>query len=380
MADDSTQSVDTREELTRAVADRVLERLAAGDRERLLLEAVVESIPAGLVVVDRDGTPLVANREALRIFGKTDPAEVAGWHRAEAYRLDGTPIDPDDRPITRTLKTGEVVTGEILDLVIDGRHAIFEISTAPVDAPSGERGGGISIFRDVTLREQAERAERDFVTNAAHELQSPLAAIVSAVEVLDAGAKDGPERDVFLGHIHQAADRLTRLVRALLILARSQTGVEAPRDELVAVAPLLHQVGAGLRLAEGVALEVECSENLAVVTNRELVEQAVVNLAQNAAKATQFGRIVLSAREGADSSVEIAVSDTGPGIPPVERARVFERFYRADPDGSPGFGLGLAIVRAAADALKGDVGLDSKLGTGTVVRLRIPGAASLVSS
>jgi two-component system phosphate regulon sensor histidine kinase PhoR len=380
MADDSTQSAGTTEQLTRAVADRVLERMAAGDRERLLLEAVVENIPAGLVVVDGDGAPLVASREALRIFGKTDPADVAGWERNEAYRLDGTPVDPEDRPIARTLRTGEVVSGEVLEFVIDGRHAIFEISTAPVIGPSGERGGGISIFRDVTVRERTERAERDFVTNAAHELQSPLAAIVSAVEVLDAGAKDGPERDVFLGHIHQAADRLSRLVRALLILARSQTGVEAPRDELVAVAPLLHQVGAGLRLAEGVALEVECSDHLAVVTNRELVEQAVVNLAENAAKATQVGRIVLSARKRADNSVEIAVSDTGPGISPLERARVFERFYRADPGGSPGFGLGLAIVRAADDALKGDVGLDSKLGAGTVVRLRIPGAASLVSS
>ncbi len=355
------------------------ERVAQEDKEGILLEAVVENFPVGLAVVDREGTPLIVNAEALRIFGKSDPAEFAGWYESEAYRMDGTPVSPAERPIARTLANGEIVHGEMLELVIDGRHAVFEISTAPIIDPAGEQMGGLSIFRDVTVRERTERAERDFVTNAAHELQSPLAAIISAVEVLQAGAKDGPQRDLFLGHIEREADRLARLARALLVLARSDIGVEAPRDELVALSPLLEEVGRGLRLAPGVELEIDCPKTLAVITNRELVEQAAVNLAENAAKMTKSGRIVLGARKLAEEMVEITISDTGAGIPAADRSRVFERFYRGETEASPGFGLGLAIVRAVADALGGQLELDSTVGAGTIVRLRLPRAASIVS-
>lgn len=380
MAREPVRSNEQLGDLTKAVAERVLERLAKADSERVLLEAIVENIPLGLAVVDEHGTPLIVNDEALRAFGKRTPEEFAGWYQGEAYRLDGTRVDPDERPIARTLATGEVVDAELLELVIDGRHAIFEISTAPLVDDSGKRTGGLSIFRDVTVREQTERAERDFVTNAAHELQSPLAAIVSAIEVLQAGAKDGPERDVFLDHIDREAARLARLARALLILARTEIGVEPPRDELVALRPLLEEVGGRLHVSSGVELEVECATELAVLTNRELVEQAVVNLAENAAKRTVAGRIVLGAGTTAAQMVEIWVTDTGPGIPAASRSRVFERFYRADPDGSSGFGLGLAIVRSVADALEGELELDSTAGSGTTVRLRLPRAASLVEA
>src|SRR5215210_268467 len=290
MADERATPEGSVESLTRAVADRVIERMTKADRDRVLLSAVIENIPSGLAVVDQQGAPIVVNNEALRIFAKAEVEDFADWHKTEAYRLDGSPVGPEERPIARTLATGEVVRGEVYELVVEGRHVIFEISTAPIHAPSGERSGGIAVFRDVTVREQTERAERDFVTNAAHELQSPLTAIVSAIEVLQAGAKDGPQRDVFLGHIAREADRLARLVRALLVLARTQIGVEAPRDELVAMCPLLQEVGDSLRLFSGVDLEVECPETLAMVTNRELVEQAVVNLAENAAKNTKSGR------------------------------------------------------------------------------------------
>jgi two-component system, OmpR family, phosphate regulon sensor histidine kinase PhoR len=376
--DESTQKGAQVGEPTQVVADRVFERMAELDRGRILLEAIVENIPVGLAVVDQEGTPLIVNSEALRAFGRHHPADFRGWYQAEAYRLDGERVLPEERPIARTLATGEIVHAEILELVIGGgRRAIFEISTAPILDASGEKMGGVSIFRDVTVREEVERAERDFVTNAAHELQSPLTAIVSAVEVLQAGAKDGPERDVFLGHIERAADRLGRLVRALLILARAQMGVEPPRDELVALHPLLTEVGSGLSLPPGVELEVDCPAELAVVTNRELIEQAVVNLSENAAKQTRSGRIVLCARDPDGERVEIAVTDSGTGISAADRQRVFERFYRVDADG-PGFGLGLAIVRAAVDALGGEVELESTPDVGTVVRLRIPRPASIV--
>ncbi len=362
--------------------ETVLERTSALEEQWALLRAVVENIPAGLVVTNQDGIPHMANTEAVRILGADaiDASIFSNWREIEVYRLDGSRVELEDWPISRTLASGAVVTAERYEVVLEGRRPILEISTAPVVSVSGERTGAVAVFRDVTVRERAERAERDFVTNAAHELQSPLAAIVSAIEVLQRGAKDGPERDVFLGHIERESDRLARLVRALLVLARTQTGVEAPRDELVALCPLLEELGAALRVPSGVELKVDCPRDLAVVTNRELLEQAVVNLAENAAKHTGTGRIVLSGAEGGGGAVVIVVSDTGPGIAAAERSRVFGRFYRADADQTAGFGLGLAIVHAVADALDGELELDSQVGTGTTIRLRLPNAAAMVST
>ncbi len=223
-----------------------------------------------------------------------------------------------------------------------------------------------------------ESAEEQFVTNAAHELQSPLTAIVSAVEVLQAGAKDTPERDVFLDHIEQAAARLVRLTRALLVLARVQTRTEAPKTELVALEPLLSEVAAGVRTREGVDLTVSCPADAAVVTNRELVDHAVFNVAINAINYTTNGRIELAARL-TGGAAEISVSDTGPGIPEIEQERVFERFYRGEAGTDHGSGLGLAIARAAIEAVGGVVELESEVGSGTTVRFRFPQGATLVA-
>ncbi len=344
--------------------------------QRALLEAVIENIPAGVLVMDGDGRAVLASRQALEMLGidSLEPDAFAGWRDTEAHHLDGRPVQAHEWPMARTLADGETVAAEKYEVVVSGRPVILEIASAPV----GQHGGALAIFRDVTTRERSERAERDFVTNAAHELQSPLASIVSAIEVLQAGAKDEPERDLFLSHIERESDRLARLVRALLILARSQTGVEAPKDQFVALSPLLQEVGAGLQLAADVRVEIDCDEDLAMLTNRELVVQALMNLAENAAKHTSEGSVVLSAHEQPDQRVELAVSDTGAGIAAAERSNVFQRFYRSKGNGAAGFGLGLAIVREAAEALGGDVELDSAVGVGTTVRLRLPGVVRLV--
>jgi signal transduction histidine kinase len=226
------------------------------------------------------------------------------------------------------------------------------------------------------MRAQVESVEREFVTNAAHELQSPLTAIVSAIEVLQAGAKDTPERDIFLDHIEQASLRLARLARALLVLARAESGAEPPKTELVPLAPLLDDVAARLRTLDGVTIAVSCPPDAAVVTNRALLEQAVQNVAENAAKYTRSGTIELVAH--VDGEAEISVRDSGPGIAADERDRVFERFYRGHDAADEGSGLGLAIVRAATRALDGEVELDSTVGKGTTVRIRLPQGASLV--
>lgn len=333
--------------LTADLEERVRERTRQLEAERARLAAVIDQIPAGLMILSADGEVLTANAEAHRLLGD----------RLADQMTEGRV---------------ELVRG-------DGSRVALDVSIAPIVDAQGDPIGSVRLFHDVSERESQERAEREFVSNAAHQLQSPLAGIVSAVEVLQAGAKDGPERDRFLGHIERESSRLARLSRALLILARAQTGLEAPRDEVVAIAPLLADVGASLRPAEGVTISVSCPPDLAVITNRELVEQAVVNVAENAAKYTSNGRITLTAR-ALDGGAEIVIADSGPGIPAPERARVVERFYRGGANGSDGFGLGLALVGSAVQALDGDLDLEERPGGGTVVTIRLRPAASLVDA
>ncbi|HEX7256366.1 MAG TPA: PAS domain-containing sensor histidine kinase [Gaiellaceae bacterium] len=350
-----------------------VESATALEDDRARLAAVVQSMPAGLVIVDADGRVQMANEEALRILG--GDGAIPG--EREGYAAGGRRYAHDELPLARTLRTGAAIANERIQLVTpEGKTVVIDVFTSPVQASNGRTIGALALFQDVTAQERRQRAERDFVTNAAHELQSPLAAIVSAIEVLQAGAKDSDQRDVFLGHIERESDRLARLVRALLILARAQTDVEAPRDEVVAVEAILSETASRLPVGPRVQVEVECPPDLALVTNRELLEQTVTNLAENAAKHTDEGRIVLAAAEE-DGTVEITVSDTGSGIAAAEQARVFDRFYRGPVGTEAGFGLGLAIVAAATDALAGDVALESSVGRGTVVRLRLPRAASL---
>ena len=363
----------------RNLENRVIERTRELEAERTLLHAVIETVPVGLVVADHEGAVIRVNAEALRVLrvSSMDAAEFTRWRETEAYDLEGRRVPSDQFPIARSLRTGEVVVGERFEVVVVGGRAVVEVGSAPVIDAAGTIIGGVAVLQDVTTRQRVERVEREFVANAAHQLQSPLTAIISATEVLQSGAKDRPERDAFLGHIEREAGRLARLVRALLTLARAQTGSEAPKEELVSIEPLLGDIAGSLQVAHGVAVEVDCAPDLAVLSNRELIEQAVVNLAENAAKHTSAGRIVLGCRS-VDGSIELSVSDTGEGIPAADRPQVFQRFFRGEAY-TEGFGLGLAIVGEVANALDGELELDSTVGVGTVVRLRLPRAATLVS-
>ena len=186
--------------------------------------------------------------------------------------------------------------------------------------------------------------------------------------MLQAGAKEDPvERDRFLVHIERESGRLARLARAMLTLARAHAGTEAPRLEAVRIAPLLREVAAELRPHAGVSVGVEASEYLRVESNPDLLEQALRNLGENAAKHTARGSIVLRAyvRGG---SVTVEVEDSGPGMSPEVQRHVFDRFYRGERD-ADGFGLGLAIVRESVRTLGGRVELDSSPGDGTVFRI-----------
>jgi len=324
------------------------------EAERDRLQLLLERLHEGVLTIDQDLVVHFANTEARRLLGgrlREGDALPEPW-RGFDLRAFAQGLFDDRASVTQVHVTP------------DDQHA-YGVTGIPSQP---ETDWALLVVDDLTEQERRELAEREFVSNAAHELRTPLTTIIGAVEVLQAGAKEDPaERDRFLGHIEREAGRLARLARAMLTLARAHSGQEPPRVEAVELAPLLREVAAELHPHAGVAVDVEVADGLAVETNRDLLEQALRNLGENAAKHTARGSVVLRAY-GNGNTVTVEVEDSGPGISPEVQRHVFDRFYRAERD-AHGFGLGLAIVRESVRTLGARIELDSSPGQGTVFRI-----------
>jgi signal transduction histidine kinase len=319
-------------------------------------ERALMRLPQGVVLVDSTLLVDYANPAAERLLGVGSP---------------GGPL-PDPWPefslrdLAASLFGPEPPSGGTL---VETDHHFFWVE----GVPPGTAETAIVIVDDVTERERARQSEREFVENAAHELRTPLAAIVSVMDVLDSGAKDIPEtRDRFLKHIRVQSERLSRLATSLLVLARLQTGVEQPRLTVVPVLPLLEEIAGRLDPAEGVKVSVRGSEHTGALADRDLLHRAVSNVAENSAKHTKTGEIVLEAVPNG-TTIQIEIRDTGPGMSEEEQERAFHRFYRSS-NGTDGFGLGLAIAEEAVLGLGGTIELESEPGSGTRVCVVVPSA------
>jgi two-component system phosphate regulon sensor histidine kinase PhoR len=337
--------------------DRMRVRLAAsieqlrGERDRLqrllgqLREAVI-AFDDGLVIQFANANAATMLGPAFEPGGSL-PADWAGIPLRELghalFRADATVAQARAEPGGRTLSI--------------------------IGVPAGTSDLAVIVVTDVTEQARRERAEREFVSNASHELRTPVSAITSAVEALQSGAKDVPgDRDAFIELIGRQSARLGRLTRSLLIMARAQTQAEAVQLEPVELRPLLEEIVASTGERPGVTVRLECPPGVTALAQRDIAEQVVSNLLGNALKHTAVGTIALSVRADRET-VAIEVRDTGSGIPPEARERIFDRFYSGEQGRRDGFGLGLAIARDAARALGGSIEIDSEPGRGTAARV-----------
>jgi signal transduction histidine kinase len=347
------------------MSEQLAARLDALERDDALMTALVDSLDEGVIAVDATGIVVRVNAAARALVGIS--ARVP-------FPADQLPRDPALRAALGDAIGGEGTDG--VELHLAGKTLL--LTARPLQGG----GGAVLAVLDLTPIRRLETVRRDFVANVSHELKTPLTVIGGFAETLADHDPPEAQRRQFVEAIKTSAQRMHRLVDDLLDLSRIESGGWQPHLATVNLRALLNEAATAIAAAasgKGIAVLTEIADDAATLhADGTAVRQVLANLTENALRHTSAGTItVFARREG--SRIAVGVSDTGSGIDAVHLARIFERFYRADPGrarAAGGTGLGLAIVKHLVEAHGGRVAATSTPGTGTTVTAWFPDAVT----
>ena len=341
--------------------------------QRNELEAILSSMEEGVMAFDMDERIISINQAASRIF-ENIPKHMLNRSIQEVIR------NPElQQFVTKALSSTDNLEGDIT-LYREGERIIYLHSTSLRDS-NEDQIGVLVVMNDVTQVRRLENIRRDFAANVSHEIKTPLTAIKGFVETLRHGSvKNTEEIERFLGIIEKHVNRLTAILEDLISLSRIQQD-----DEKKAIKLHKNPLKNVLQTAIGncrekadlknITIDCACEENLFAMIDPTLLEQALVNLLDNAITYSHEGSSVhVSAVQKEDSTI-IRIQDHGTGISKEHLPRLFERFYRADKARSRkvgGTGLGLAIVKHIIQAHGGYATVDSTPGKGSTFSLHLP--------
>ena len=323
---------------------------------------ITQSMPEGLVLLDNKNVILSINPSASKLFSAQ-----AGCVGQNFLTLDrSTDVS---QAIDCARETGHSETR----VELSGRIYQFDISRIE---SAGEKIGAVLLCFDITERETAEQARREFTANVSHELKTPLQGIIGSAELIENGMVKPEDMPRFIGHIRTEAQRLVALIADIIRLSQLDEGVEMPMEN-VELLSLAGEVAEDLRAAaDKASVTITTDGQSSIVFGvRRLLYEMLYNLCDNAIKYNRPGGSVRIHVENREQEAAISVLDTGIGIAPEHQSRIFERFYRVDKShskASGGTGLGLSIVKHAAMYHGGKVALESEPGRGTEIRVTLP--------
>ena len=346
------------------VAGQLRARLDETAAEKTRLEAVLRSMVEGVLVIDTTGHVSLANprlQELLDVWsdpvGKTplDLMRNADAHAAlAAAQREAEP--------------------QVVELEVGSRTLLMHAIAVP---PVGS-GGCVAVFHDVSEIRKLDQVRRDFLANASHELRTPLTSIQGFATTLLQNDLPDKDRQHFIQVVVRNAERLSLLIDDILELSQIEGRREPLRPGEVEVQQVAQVLLDDMRprlQQRGLEAGIDADAPPAAWADRRAVEQVLTNLLDNAIKYSEEGGRIDVRIRARDGRLEVAVSDTGVGIPADEIDRVFERFYRVDKARSRalgGTGLGLAIVKHLVQAMGGDIRLESKIGEGSSFTFWLP--------
>ena len=362
--------------------------------------AMLDTAPDGVIALDDQGHVLEFNGSAERIFacnrsqalGVDFERFIPGFTRAKLPAAAATAVMPECQPGVPEA----CVPQDITACTWDGREFPAELSLARIERRYGATYVG--FVRDITDRhlavadllrardeaEMANLAKREFLARMSHEIRTPLYAILGMAELVRASQLSLEQRD-WLEAVRSSSDALLFLINDLLDFSKIEAGQLRLEQSVFDVWELLEGVTDSAALkATAKGLRVTCwidpDVPRQIISDPNRLRQIATNLTGNAVKFTDVGEVVLRVSvdiDGADGGprLHLAVSDTGRGIAEANQARVFDRFFQADPSNPhdvAGTGLGLNITRTLVGLLGGTIGIDSSVGHGACFDVRLP--------
>jgi two-component system phosphate regulon sensor histidine kinase PhoR len=372
----STDEIGTLGRSLNVMAGRLREKIGDLEQEQAKVTAILDAMVEGVIAVDGQEHILLMNEKARAMFA-------LGSARGEGKPFLEVIRNADLHEIFRAVHAG----GEAAlrrEITLTSPPRILGVNAVRL-APAGERSdaasGIVMVLHDVTALRHLERVRTEFVANVSHELRTPLTAIQGYLETLLSGALDERENARrFLEIVLRHSERLGRLLDDLTDLSNIETGKVALRREPVRVDEVVASV-VGIIDPRAERSRVSVTSRVPpdlpeVSADRDRLSQVLINLVDNAVKYTpEGGSVTVTARRLPEDAVEVAVTDTGIGIPPADLPRVTERFYRVDKARSRelgGTGLGLAIVKHLVMAHGGELDIESEPDRGTTVRFTLP--------
>lgn len=341
---------------------QIAEQLSELCRRTEEFEHITSSMKEGLVLIDKNENILSINPAAMKIFS----AET-GCVGKSFLTLDRS------RELNSAIKSAFENGHSEMRREKDG--FVYQLDISHIELNNSASGAVILAF-DITEKESAEQARREFTANVSHELKTPLQGIIGSAELIENGMVKAEDMPRFVGHIRTEAQRLVNLVNDIIRLSQLDEGSAMQKEDfdLLSVANEAARDLENTAAEKGVSLSVS-GESVFVNGIKRLLYEVIYNLGENAVKYNvENGSVFISVAKSGENAV-ITVKDSGIGIAPEHQSRIFERFYRVDKShskSSGGTGLGLSIVKHAVMLHGGQIELESEPGCGTTIKVIIP--------
>lgn len=355
------------------MATEIERRVHQAESRSREIESILVSMIEGVIAVDMDEKILRINAAASRMIPLSQDAAV-GRPLHELIRNTAF-----HQLLEKSVTSG--TSGESDITFYMPEEQVIHTRCAPLKDAADKRLGLLIVMNDVTQLRRLENMRRDFASNVSHEIKTPLTAIKGFVETLRHTAVDDPEAAArFLEIIEKHVNRLAAIIEDLMQLSRIERDSSGEdlflrEHRLKDILQTAVQICKSASALRNVTIDLSCDDTTTVMADSPLLEQAVVNLLDNAIKYSAAGETIRMLTRALTNEIQVAVMDNGPGISKKHLPRLFERFYRVDKARSRqvgGTGLGLAIVKHIAQAHGGHISVDSEVNQGSTFTIHLP--------